>query len=252
MPRKRPPSKPRTASRQKETARAEHVEATHAAAQKQYGTSPPAFKDVCKAVLDFLRACEPHRLKRLDVLGTPDDPATRQDAESMSRAVLESLGNDVQPAFGAYLDAIVERVRERLGQPALPESQVIGALQEIERQGLARRETGTRFEQPETVWRAAAPPKGDAPDARHSADFRSVQWFGTEYDFTATQAAIVKLLWEAWENDTPGVGSDSLLVAVDSKTSRLVDIFRDHPAWGAMIVNGATKGSKRLTPPRHV
>jgi len=85
--------------------------------------------------------------------------------------------------------------------------------------------------------------------ARHSPDFRSVRWFGTDYTFTATQAAIVKVLWEAWERDTSNVGSETLLEAADSKTSRLVDAFRNHPAWGTLIVDGSTKGSKRLATP---
>jgi hypothetical protein len=87
------------------------------------------------------------------------------------------------------------------------------------------------------------------PPARPSPDFRSVHWYGTVYAFTATQAAIVTLLWKAWENGTPDVGADTLLETVDAETSRLVDIFRDHPAWGTMIVDGQTKGSKRLAGP---
>lgn len=83
----------------------------------------------------------------------------------------------------------------------------------------------------------------------HSPDFRSVRWCGTDYTFTATQAAIVKLLWEAREHNTPDVGVQYLLEAVDSMTSRLPDIFRNNKAWGKLIVNGETKGTKRLADP---
>lgn len=63
------------------------------------------------------------------------------------------------------------------------------------------------------------------------------------------QAAIVKLLWEAMENGTPDVGSDTLLESVDAGKSRLVDLFRSNSAWSTLIVDGATRGSKRLTDP---
>jgi hypothetical protein len=36
-------------------------------------------------------------------------------------------------------------------------------------------------------------------DAAHGDDFRCVCWFGEVYEFTATQAACVKVLWEHWE-----------------------------------------------------
>lgn len=80
---------------------------------------------------------------------------------------------------------------------------------------------------------------------KHSPDFRSVVWFGEPYTFTPTQAAIVEKLWEAWEDDCPGVGQVALLEAVGSDSNRLRDVFKDHPAWGTMIVSGA-KGMYRL------
>ncbi len=87
------------------------------------------------------------------------------------------------------------------------------------------------------------------PEARHSIDFRSVHWFGTDYNFTANQAAAVKILWEAWENGTPDVGGDTLAVEVDSESRRARDIFKGHPAFGSMICQGETKGTFRLVEP---
>lgn len=83
---------------------------------------------------------------------------------------------------------------------------------------------------------------------KHSLDFRTVNWFGTEYQFTAIQAACVKVLWEAWENGTPAIGDQTVLTIVDSTSERLPLVFRDHPAWGKMIVDGLTKGTHRLMP----
>ncbi len=85
--------------------------------------------------------------------------------------------------------------------------------------------------------------------ARHSLDYRSVHWLGTDYSFTPVQAACVKILWEAMENGTPSVGGQTILAEVESESKRLIDLFRDNEAWGRMIVRGETKGSYRLKEP---
>jgi hypothetical protein len=96
---------------------------------------------------------------------------------------------------------------------------------------------------PATVGGGPPPMPGPAPSPatptsfpRHSADFRSVHWFGADYTFTPTQAAIVRQLWEAWEDGTPGVGQETLLAGAGSEGSRLRDLFRAHAAMGSMIV----------------
>ncbi len=90
-------------------------------------------------------------------------------------------------------------------------------------------------------------------EAKHSTDYHSVLWYGTEYKFTNTQAACVKVLWEAWEQGTPDVGQAAILEEVDSDRRRLSDVFgrgkKRHPAWGTMIQPGATKGTFRLAEP---
>lgn len=83
---------------------------------------------------------------------------------------------------------------------------------------------------------------------RHGIDFAGVVWYGTHYSFTATQAAIVKLLWEAWETGVYDVRQEALLVEAGSDSSKLADLFRDHPAWGKIIVS-KTKGCYRLVKP---
>ena len=84
--------------------------------------------------------------------------------------------------------------------------------------------------------------------AVHSLDFRSVRWYGTKHAFTASQANCVRLLWEAWSNETPDVGNDT--IAESAEVSRIADLFRAHLAWGTMIVQGDTKGTLRLSPPK--
>ena len=84
--------------------------------------------------------------------------------------------------------------------------------------------------------------------ARHSPDFRCVHWFGTKYTFTASQAAIIEIMWNAWEQRTPDISDAHLLERSGlGKGSRLVDIFRNHPAWKRLIVPGERKGTRRLS-----
>lgn len=70
---------------------------------------------------------------------------------------------------------------------------------------------------------------------RHSPDYRSVKWFGTSYEFNATQAAIVAELWRAWENGTPRVGAGRLLSAMDCVSDKVSEIMKQNDAWGTMI-----------------
>jgi hypothetical protein len=84
---------------------------------------------------------------------------------------------------------------------------------------------------------------------RHSQDFRSINWFGQRYSFSAGQAAVVRLLWQAWTNDTPEMGQDALLEGSGSESAKLSDVFKDHAAWGTLIVAGGSRGTYRLADP---
>jgi hypothetical protein len=100
----------------------------------------------------------------------------------------------------------------------------------------------------------AAPPPTPGPSPaptgfpRHCKDFRFVHWFGTDYTFTPTQAAVVRQLWEAWEDGTPGLGQETLLEGAGSTGDRLRDVFRGSPAWGTLVVP-LGKGLFALAPP---
>lgn len=85
--------------------------------------------------------------------------------------------------------------------------------------------------------------------ARHARDFASVNWYGAYYTFTAAQARVVAELWAAWENGTPDVRQETLLEAAGSESRKLAYLFRDHPAWGVLIVPGPVRGLYRLGPP---
>jgi hypothetical protein len=89
----------------------------------------------------------------------------------------------------------------------------------------------------------------DKKRPKHSADFSHVHWpDGRDFYFTQTQAACVKLLWEAWENGTPVLHQKSVLThtEVDSESEQLKDVFKDSRAWGTIIVPGPLRGTYRL------
>jgi len=92
--------------------------------------------------------------------------------------------------------------------------------------------------------------------------YRSVSWYGEIYTFTATQAAIVGILAEAYEAKTPDVDAEMLVgegafsqEAIKTKRGkasaahRVRDLFRNNPAWGTMIVPGGTRGTYQLKDP---
>lgn len=95
----------------------------------------------------------------------------------------------------------------------------------------------------------AAPKLKDTEQVAYSPGFRSVHWFGTDYSFTGQQGAVVQILLEAWEKGTPDVGDATLLEKAGSESKRLKDVFKNHPAWGTMIVQGETKGTHQLAEP---
>ncbi|MCO6436017.1 MAG: hypothetical protein J5J06_02900 [Phycisphaerae bacterium] len=91
----------------------------------------------------------------------------------------------------------------------------------------------------------------------HSDDFMSVLWGERVFHFTKSQAAAIKLLWQAWERGGLSVAEETLGEAVGSIADRyrLLHTFRkngkNHPAWGTMIVKAA-KGTYRLAPPNSI
>ena len=85
------------------------------------------------------------------------------------------------------------------------------------------------------------------PAVSHSPDYRSARWHGTDYTFTVKQAAVVRVLWEAWEDGAPEVGCATLLQVAESDAERLRDVFQGHPGWGSCIVPGERRGTYRLS-----
>lgn len=92
-------------------------------------------------------------------------------------------------------------------------------------------------------------PAAAAPVARHSLDFRSVHWYGLDLSNNPQQAAAFAILWDAAANGTHDVGGDAVCVQIGADGRRLDHIFRGHPAWGTVVIKGASRGSFRLAPP---
>ncbi|MEX0641666.1 MAG: hypothetical protein WD468_03145 [Pirellulales bacterium] len=96
-----------------------------------------------------------------------------------------------------------------------------------------------------------------SPQATHSADFTSVDWFGTRYTFNkGMQAEAIRVLWEQFERGGHGLGQERIGEQIESSADRfrLAHVFRNHkhpgyhPAWGTMIQT-SEKGVFRLVRP---
>jgi hypothetical protein len=96
------------------------------------------------------------------------------------------------------------------------------------------------------------PAPADTPGAcTHSTDFRACTVHGEEYAFSPGQAATVRVLWEAHDAGSPELGQETVLDRAGLESSQLRDVFKGrggamHPAWGALIIQGRSKGAFRL------
>lgn len=102
---------------------------------------------------------------------------------------------------------------------------------------------------------ANAPPRrpewASGPEPKHLSDYQRCYhpaFPGRAWTFTPLQAKAVKVLWEAMGDGTWEVKQQTLLDAAGSTGDRLVDLFKRHPAWGALIVAGEASGHYRLAP----
>ncbi len=83
----------------------------------------------------------------------------------------------------------------------------------------------------------------------HTSDFRTMNWFDTTYTFTSYQAACIKVWWQYWRTPARDVGDETVLLAAGCESKRISDIFKRHPAWREMIVEGGARGTHRLREP---
>ena len=83
---------------------------------------------------------------------------------------------------------------------------------------------------------------------RWGVGFHSVVSKGVSYEFSTQSGAVVEILFEAWKNGTPFIHQSHLLERAGSGGQELRDLFRDHPAWGVLIISGPTRGTFGLDP----
>lgn len=82
-------------------------------------------------------------------------------------------------------------------------------------------------------------------ECSHSEDFRSVVWYGQKFEFTATQARCIEILWRNREKGLV-IAAAVLLERAEVSSDRVSVVFRRHPAWKSLIVPGSTKGTYKL------
>ena len=78
----------------------------------------------------------------------------------------------------------------------------------------------------------------------HSSDYTAVNRDGVTYTFTRLQASVMRLLFDARRKGFHFVRQEVLLRSAESFQGRLRDLFRDHAAWGELIVTGAEHGGR--------
>jgi len=86
----------------------------------------------------------------------------------------------------------------------------------------------------------------------HSRDYRTVDWFGTQYQFSPPQAACIQVLWRAWLSGTPIIREEQVLETARIKARSLKEVFKAPPgqaAWGSLIADGDRRGTVRLIEP---
>ncbi len=163
-------------------------------------------------------------LARLRSISIPDFDQEHEEMETEVCAV-DHWRRDIECAAERGAEAVMERTRQS-------DERSIGQVSDATERESSGQPVGRR--------------------SSHSDDFRSVDWYGTLYEFTANQAACIKVLWEHWERGTPTIGDQTVLETADIAQTRLDQVFRDrnapHLAWGKMIVPGP-KGTHRLLEP---
>jgi len=76
-----------------------------------------------------------------------------------------------------------------------------------------------------------------------NTSFNCVTWGNEKFVFNPQQADCVRVMFDAWKNHGPWIHQREIIAAAEGHGERLRDKFKDHPAWGTMIVgNGKNSG----------
>lgn len=183
---------------------------------------------------------ELQRVMSTPSVGQPDLTAQRSIARSCSEAA-GNLGATLGPAL-PYLPDCQESL-ERLEQTLtfeVGDNSLMNLMTELTEVNRARTKILGHVQnlQREIIKRITYFSR-----AKHSADFRTVNWFGTQYVFTKTQAKCVEILWDAWLHGGQALNGTTILAKADTAGERFDAVFRKkqrgrssiHPAMGTMI-----------------
>jgi hypothetical protein len=116
-------------------------------------------------------------------------------------------------------------------------------------QGEAARATGARKQQlgQATTIEGKTTSLGQpdiGPD--HGIDFVWVRCELGEFNFSKNQRDVVKALWLDWERGGSGISAAHLLEHAEAVSAKLSDVFKNHPAFGVLIIRGDRKDVYRL------
>jgi hypothetical protein len=182
------------------------------------------------------------------------DPATaweREDAETTER-LLQSLTRRMLDIARLKLTQLVGETHVSMAATSpLPASPAEGDISEDVARGPHRnRETGLASSLPRELNKPES--SGGSEETERlprefdpSEDYRHIKFKGVPYSLTRKQAEVVKILHQAAKSGHPDVGKDRLLSRIESETSGMRSIFKNHPLWQTLITS-ASKGTYRL------
>jgi hypothetical protein len=189
-------------------------------------------RDLFAMTADLLEACE-RIVSELAELGT-SVPVTTPLFHHMFEPTAGEIAQQLIAAVGAF----------QLAPPAIEVAAPAVFDRTHAELPVERRSTGGTADgeaEPEST-SPDQPVAGTDDECIPSADFTTVRWFGTRYEFTKNQAAVVRVLWEQWEKRAGSLSQETIAERVRSDypgSLRLRDVFKEakgqHPAWEKMI-----------------
>jgi hypothetical protein len=175
----------------------------------------------------------------------------REDAETTEQ-LLQSLTIRMLDSARLKLTHLVGETHVSMATTSLLPAP--SAERDISERGAGRfqgnRETGVSSSLPSALNKPELP--GGPEETEHlpgefdpSEDYRHVIFKGSPYSLTRKQSQVLKILHQAAMSGHPDVGKDRLLASIESETSDMKSIFKNHALWQTLIIS-ATRGTYRL------
>jgi hypothetical protein len=182
------------------------------------------------------------------------DPATaweREDAET-TQQLLQSLTRRMLDSARLKLTQLVGETHVSMATTSPLAASAAGRdiSEDVARRPQRNHETGLASSLPSALNKPESP---EGPEEAErlprefdpSEDYRHVIFKGASYSLTRKQAEVVKILHQSAKAGHPDVGKDRLLSSIESETSDMRSIFKNHALWQTLIIS-ASKGTYRL------